>query len=170
MGSNRKSDEECSSRGMEDLEVNLIYRSKEDRGLAGGTLARKIISDKNMNSTTMIQMIRKGWNLLKHEDLEIVEVERKAFIFEFRRREDYLRILRGRPWSINGLLLNVQCWDEEMVFSEVDFNYCTFWIQFHDIPFAAMDIENAKKLGGLVGDALLVEDPRSEGLLSRSFL
>ncbi|XP_028788298.1 uncharacterized protein LOC114744289 [Neltuma alba] len=39
---------------------------------------------------------------LKNEDLEVIDVDSHAFIFEFRRREDYMRILQGRPWSIQG--------------------------------------------------------------------
>lgn len=161
---------ECSRRRPGELEVNLILKKKEERRLNGSTLVGKIMAEKNLNTATTIQMIRKGWNLQSRDDLEIVQIDRKAFIFEFLQREDYVRILRGRPWSINGLLLNIQRWEEEMTFSEVDFNFCPFWIQFHDLPLGAMDVDNAMWLGGLIGDVVMVEDLRAEGLLSRSFL
>ncbi|XP_028782868.1 uncharacterized protein LOC114738970 [Neltuma alba] len=115
-------------------------------------------------------MIRKGWNLTKNEDLEITDVDQNAFIFEFRRAEDRMRILKGRPWSIQGQLLNIQIWKDFMTFSEVDFHSCPFWIQFHDLPEEAMDIENVRILGSMVGNVVMIEDPRRGNLLTRSFL
>ncbi|XP_028769739.1 uncharacterized protein LOC114727197 [Neltuma alba] len=41
---------------------------------------------------------------------------------------------------------------------------------FHDLPLAAMEVDTAVKLGGLIGEVMMVEDPRGDGLLIRSFL
>lgn len=106
----------------------------------------------------------------QEEDLEILDTDQNAFIFDFLRKEDCLRILRGRPWSIQGMLLNVQIRNEFMLRKEVDFNSCPIWIQFHDVPPEPMYIENAKALDELIGEVLLVEDPRRENMLVRNFL
>ncbi|XP_028768869.1 uncharacterized protein LOC114726437 [Neltuma alba] len=166
----RKHGEGGSGKTLEEPDVDLIWKQTDVKTWNGGTLAGKMITEKNLNPATTIQMIRKGWNLVSREDLEIVEINRKAFIFNFKRREEALRILRGRPWSINGCLLNIQKWNDDMLFDEVDFNYCPFWIQFHDLPPAVIDIENAIRLGEKIGEVVLVENPKKNDLMVRNFL
>lgn len=77
-----------------DLAWNMNLKEKE----VGGILIGKLITDRNLNRTVTCQMIRKGWSLEKSDDLEIAEVERNTYSFEFRRNEDYQKILKGRPW------------------------------------------------------------------------
>ena len=71
-----------------------------------------------MNKVTMFKITRKWWNLERREDLEITEVCEWALVFEFRRREDYLRILRGCPWEIQGSTINIQSWKESNCYNE----------------------------------------------------
>lgn len=96
------------NRGVDGKKVELVWKKSMNRRLYGCALVGKMIMEKSINIPTVVRMIRKGWNLEKREDLEIIELDSHVFIFEFRCREDYLRILRGRPWSIQGMLLNVQ--------------------------------------------------------------
>ncbi|KAI9121440.1 hypothetical protein K1719_008473 [Acacia pycnantha] len=84
--------------------------------------------------------------------MEIHEMpDKNTFLFRFTKQEDYVRVLKGCPWSILGTLLNLQHWDDYMILSEVDFDWCPFWIQFHGLPHAAFDCENAIILGNTVG-------------------
>lgn len=57
-----------------------------------------------------------------------------------------------------------------MVYKEIDFNYCSFWIQFHDLPLEGIEVENAITLESTIGEVLMVENPRYGDLLARSFL
>lgn len=57
-----------------------------------------------------------------------------------------------------------------MIFNEVNFDKCPFWIQFHDVPLEAMDVENARILGAMIGEVVMVEDPNKEELLMRNYL
>ncbi|KAI9113091.1 hypothetical protein K1719_015616 [Acacia pycnantha] len=77
---------------------------------------------------------------------------------------------QGRPWAIQGALLNIQHWDEYMIFGEVNFDWCPFWVQFHGLPHAALDGENAIKLGDAVGRTVLYESPKLQDRLSRTFI
>lgn len=52
------------------LEANLIWRKMDQGKKYGGALVGKLITDKNLNKLTTIQMIHKGWSLEKNEDLE----------------------------------------------------------------------------------------------------
>lgn len=128
---------ESSDKKVDDSDIDLVWR-KENRRYGGGALVGKLMTEKDMNVNTVKQMIRKGWNLERKEDMEIVEMERKVFLFEFKRKVEYKQILRGRPWSINGWLLNIQRWEEDMVLREIDFDSCPFWIQFQDLPLTWM--------------------------------
>lgn len=75
-------------------------------GKRNGVLAGKIISKGNINKNTTFKMIGGGWNLMTNEDLEIDEVEQNAFSFVFRREEGQIKILRGRPWFVQGRIID----------------------------------------------------------------
>ncbi|KAI9121114.1 hypothetical protein K1719_008147 [Acacia pycnantha] len=76
--------------------------------------------------------------------MEIHETpERNAFLFRFEKLENYNKVLKGHPWLIQGALLNIQHWDDVMIFA--------FWIQFHGLPHGAFDSENGIKLSNVRG-------------------
>lgn len=137
----------------------------------GFTLVGKLLTGKNLNKGIMLSMIRKGWQL-EEEALEIHDFDhvRPIFLFRFEKEEDYLRILKGRPWSIQGFMLNIQLWEDYMVLSEVKFNTSPFWIQFHGLPIEAFDKGNAIILGEQAGEVLMYEDPKVNDKLNRSFI
>ncbi|KAI9120436.1 hypothetical protein K1719_007469 [Acacia pycnantha] len=124
----------------------------------GRTLVGRLETDKNLNRGIVISMIKKGWGLDK--DMEIHELpDNNAFLFRFPKLDDFNRVLKGRPWSIQGALLNLQHWDELTVFHEVFFGWCPFWIQFHGLPHIAFDNDNAVTLGSAVGKVVMYEAP-----------
>ncbi|KAI9112390.1 hypothetical protein K1719_016587 [Acacia pycnantha] len=114
-------------------------------------------------------MIRKGWKL--EDDLEVHEMDgsQLIFLFRFHNVKDYGRILKGRPWSIQGFLLNLQVWEDHMVLKDVSFKI-SFRIQFHGVPLEAFDEQNAKILGDSVGETVMFENPMVGGRLERSFI
>ena len=116
-------------------------------------------------------MIRKGWQL-EEDALEIHDFDnvRPIFLFKFKKEEDYLQILKGRPWSIQGFMLNVQLWEDYMVLSEVRFNTSPFWVQFHGLPIEAFERGNAVILGEQAGEVLMYEDPKADDKINRSFI
>lgn len=69
---------------MEELKLNLVWRRKEDKRFRGGSQIGRMIMDKSLNVVTMVRMICKGLNLEKNEDLEIIELDRRTFVFNFR--------------------------------------------------------------------------------------
>ncbi|KAK4264767.1 hypothetical protein QN277_025898 [Acacia crassicarpa] len=109
----------------------------------GGTLVGKVEASKKLNIPTIITMIKKGWHI--GEKLEVHELDRTRliFLFCFKKVEDYSRILKGRPWSVLGHLLNLQIWEDYMVMKDVDFSHTPFWLQFHGLPPEAFNGSNA---------------------------
>ncbi|KAK4284852.1 hypothetical protein QN277_001630 [Acacia crassicarpa] len=138
--------------------------------IIGGTLVGKIESSQRLNIPTVITMIKKGWNIV--DELEVHELDRNRliFLFRFNKVVDYSRILKGRPWSILGHLLNLQSWEDDMVLEDVDFSHTPFWVQFHGLPLEAFNGPNAKKLGEAVGNTVMFEQPMVEGKLTRGFV
>lgn len=94
----------------------------------GRTLVGKIETSKRLNVPTAITMIKKGWHIA--DELQVHELDRNRliFLFRFNKSDDYSRILKGRPRSILGHLLNLQIWEDFMVLEDVDFNYTPFWL------------------------------------------
>lgn len=106
------------------------------------------------------------------DEVTIHEMDKteSIFLFQFNNVEDTKRILKGRPWSIQGHLLNLQPWDDQMIIEDVDFSLAPFWVQFHGLPMAAFDNDSAIVLGNAVGDTLMIEQPKIADKIQRSFL
>lgn len=162
---------------MEEGQRSVAYRSQgvilnlgKKTMPQGGTLVGKICTGKNLNIPTVISMIKKGWQLA--EGFEVLELERAQliFLFKFKKPDDYHQILKGRPWSIQGHLLNLQQWEECMSLKDVNFNKASFWVQFHGLLIKAFDNDNVKILGDVVGETIMFEKLMVEGKLERSFI
>ncbi|KAK4268484.1 hypothetical protein QN277_025137 [Acacia crassicarpa] len=147
--------------------VLSLDRSADNRGR---TLVGKIMTNKNLNVPTVISMIKKGWQM--DEEVEVHELEKSQLIFLFRFHDlkGYARILKGRPWSILGFLLNLQKWEDCMVLEEVKFDVSPFWVQFHGVPLEAFNNSNAKLMGDAVGESVLFEKPKLGDRLNRAFI
>ncbi|KAK4285165.1 hypothetical protein QN277_001900 [Acacia crassicarpa] len=160
--------EERSSGSKRSKQVVLdLGRRFEKRG---GTLVGKILTGKKLNVPTVVSMIKKGWQLDEEVDVHDLDRNHLVFLFRFDNSDDYARILKGRPWSIQGHLLNLQIWEDFMVLKDVDFRYAPFWLQFHGLPLEAFDGSNAKILGDAVGETVMYEKPVVDGKLVRSFI
>ncbi|KAI9124842.1 hypothetical protein K1719_004169 [Acacia pycnantha] len=116
----------------------------------------------------MTAILRKAWNL--QDGFEEIEVTESAFMFRFSEKEEYYRILRGRPWTINGVVLNLLERSRYNSCEELDFSRCVAWIQIHKVPMEAWCLENVILLGGYVGEVILVEDTSYKGRYLRNFL
>ncbi|KAI9079933.1 hypothetical protein K1719_038179 [Acacia pycnantha] len=101
--------------------------------------------------------------LIGKEGFDVIEVTGNAFMFRFSEEEKYYRVLRGRPWSINGRVLNLLERSKYNSYEEFDFSRCPVWIQIHNVPMEAWCLENVILLGSSVGEVALAEDPFYKG-------
>ncbi|KAI9086202.1 hypothetical protein K1719_031656 [Acacia pycnantha] len=120
-------------------------------------LIGKVLSSRTYTRSAMELILRKAWNL--QDGFDIIEIDGNAFMFKFADGDEYNRILRGRPWSINGSVLNLLERSKYKSCEEFDFSRCPVWIQMHNVPVEAMCLKNAVTIGGHVGDVMLAEDP-----------
>ncbi|KAI9086599.1 hypothetical protein K1719_031460 [Acacia pycnantha] len=128
----------------------------------------RILMSKSYTRSTMELILRKAWNL--QAGFEVTEITGNAFLFKFRDYEDYFRVLPGRPWSINGCLLNLLELSRYKSYNELDFSRCPIWIQMHNVPLEALCMENAITIGRHIGEVLMAEDPSYNDRYLRNFL
>lgn len=68
-------------------------------------LIGKVLTGKTLNKKAVLSTIRKGWNL--GEDTDVTELSHDTYVFTFQQRKERERILRGRPWTIQGALMSI---------------------------------------------------------------
>ncbi|KAI9084477.1 hypothetical protein K1719_033465 [Acacia pycnantha] len=142
----------------------LIWNEEEVEKMLIG----KVLSSKTYSRSAIQRILQKAWNL--QSGFNVIEITGNAFMFWFSDEVEYNRILRGRPWSINGLLLNLMERSRFKQCEEFDFSHCPTWIQIHNVPMEAMYLENAIRIGNNVGKVVLAEEPRHNGRFLRTFL
>ncbi|KAF7833100.1 TMV resistance protein N-like [Senna tora] len=126
-----------------------------------------LMSSKAVNKNTAIAMMKKRWNL--REEVSILEIKVNMFLFNFKSADDCLKVLKGRPWTILGCLLNIQLWSQLKVLNEIDFSFAPFRIQFHDLPLEGMNRGNVERMSSNFGEVIVYEDPVVNGRLIKSF-
>lgn len=147
--------------------LRAVWKQKETKEQSN-MLIGKVLTGKNINKKAVMATIRKGWNL--DEETEIVEMASDTFVFKFKSMREKARILRGRPWTVQGALMSIQEWDEYSILSEVSFDHIPFWVQFHNVPLGLLEEEtNVQNMGSLVGKLLWYEQPTVKGRLGRCF-
>lgn len=150
------------------LKLSTVWKSRKADEGSKPMLIGKIRSGKGFNKRSAIATMRKGWNL--GEDTEIVEMKDDAFVFSFKSMREKQRILKGRPWSIQGSLMNIQEWSEFKVISEVCFDKSPIWAQFHNLPLGMLEEEvNIQNMGNLIGELVWYEKPKVGDKFNRSF-
>ncbi|KAK4276120.1 hypothetical protein QN277_019109 [Acacia crassicarpa] len=148
----------------------VVLRLSQNHETKKRALVGKILTQKNLNYSTVVSMISKAWQV--DDGVEILDLDRSnlIFLFRFNRSKDFTRILKGRPWNILGHLLNLQVWEDDMILQEVNFDTAPFWLQFHGLPVDAFDSSNAKTLGDAAGESVMFENPMVDGKMHRTFI
>ncbi|KAI9071419.1 hypothetical protein K1719_046615 [Acacia pycnantha] len=151
---------------MEEFHIStpVLWKEADSENILVG----KVIASKMYSKFAIEAILRKAWNL--QDGFDVVEVSGNAFMFKFTAFEEFDRVLRGRPWSVNGCLLNLMERLKYKSFKEFDFGHCPVWIQLHNVPMEAMCLGNAITIGGYVREVELAEDPVYNGRYLRSFL
>ncbi|KAI9083584.1 hypothetical protein K1719_034526 [Acacia pycnantha] len=82
---------------MEDCQISspLVWKTVDVESILIG----KVLSRKPYTRSAIVNILQKAWNL--QTGFDVIEVSGNAFMFSFSDGEEYNRILRGRPWSIN---------------------------------------------------------------------
>ena len=68
------------------------------------------------------------------------------------------KVLLGEPWSYDRHLVSIQRFDGSKALKDIDFKFCSFWIQIHDIPFKFMTEDTAKEIGDTIRTVIKSSD------------
>ncbi|KAI9084479.1 hypothetical protein K1719_033467 [Acacia pycnantha] len=151
---------------MDDCQISspLVWKTVDVESILIG----KVLSNRSYTRSAIVNILQKAWNL--QTGFDVIEVSGNTFLFSFSDGEEYNRILRGRPWSINGCLLNLMERSKFKACEDFDFSRCPAWIQMHNVPMEAWCLDNAIMIGSHVGEVMLAEDPLYNGKYLRNFL
>ena len=92
------------------------------------------------------------------------------YLFTVPQESHFHSIIREGPWNVRGSLLLLQPWSPELAIDEVKLQFCTFWVQVHDLPRQFMIAKNAIKIGKGIEKILELDNNNSSGLISRQFV
>jgi hypothetical protein len=91
------------------------------------------------------------------------------FVFTFKNLEELNRVLDYSPWNIKGSPLFLKRWFEEDAIEDLDFAKAAYWVQVHNLPLELMTDDNARNIGGSLGELLEVDSdahkPARKGFL-----
>ncbi|KAF7813220.1 TMV resistance protein N-like [Senna tora] len=60
-------------------------------------------------------------------------------------------------------------WSPLSTIQEIDFSRCPVWIQLHNLPLEGFSRNNVERMGSVVGEVVMIENPVVNGRLLRTF-
>ncbi|KAL5739604.1 hypothetical protein ACOSP7_028495 [Xanthoceras sorbifolium] len=85
------------------------------------------------------------------QEVEVENVGDNIFVLYFRNVVDRKRVLEGGPWSFDNALSVLEVPSGFGDFSDMEFRWTPFWIQFHNIPLLCMTKQIGMQLGQHIG-------------------
>lgn len=152
-------------------EVLLEELSSDNLGnedLANKVLVGYIRSAKIYNVKAVKDILVKAWASTPR--VHITELGKNMFLFCFSKEVDAIEILRRCPWFVMNHLLCLEKWNPQVACNEIVFNKAPFWIQIHQLPLANLNLQNATKFLGKVGEVLEIENPIVGGKILRNYI
>ncbi|XP_072073890.1 uncharacterized protein [Arachis hypogaea] len=126
--------------GLEQIEGKVIainQRIEEEYKANCINLVGKIISEKELSFKVIRNAIMRIWG--NPQGVAISEVGRNKVLISFKDQRKGLQILKGRPWSIRGQLVNLQMWNQRDSIHEVNHDRMELWVQMHGFPQAYLN-------------------------------
>lgn len=123
-----------------------MLRSKGSLCLVG-----RLASARKINKEAFKALLVRIWRL--EGRVFFTEILDNLWPFEFTEVDDKRRVLEGRPWSYDRILLVLNDFDDKTPPSQMEFNHSPIWIQVHDMPLGCMNCGVGLKIGGSMGSA-----------------
>ncbi|CAL9020471.1 unnamed protein product [Prunus brigantina] len=134
------------------LEESLDFSSINN----GFQLVGCIIASKIPNLGAIKNILRKAW--APFGEVKIAHVKDNIFSIVAPDEATALQIVENSPWSVMRHCFSVQPWPQDMAMEELPSHMVQYWVQAHGLPFNLMNKECARKIGGKIGDVVILED------------
>lgn len=119
-------------------------------------LAAKFFTKRTLNMEAVVRTFRPLWRT--KESFVATNMGNNVMLFTFGLEVDAEKVLLGQPWSYDRHLVILQRFDGSKPISELEFKFCTFWVQIHDLPFKFMNSETALQIGMTIGPVIKSQD------------
>ncbi|KAL6179331.1 hypothetical protein ACLB2K_050847 [Fragaria x ananassa] len=142
----------------EDAELELLDLAQLEE--APPQLVGYLVSDKALNVSTVIRMLRQAWQKIGWTHLEPIQAYHTFSITV--ENAEVAQILRERsPWSVMGCSFDIHTWPQEAGLKDLPLHMTAFWVQVHNLPRHHLSLQNATTIGSAMGTLVEVEDPNS---------
>ena len=129
-------------------EGRKVILSKKCHG-SEHVLAAKFYTKRALNMEAVARTFYPLWRT--KESFHITNSGNNLLLFYFDLEVDAKKVILGEPWSYNRHLVIFQGFDGSKALKDIEFKFCYFWIQIHDIPYKFMLEETVKEIGETIG-------------------
>ena len=138
----------CDKLSLSVREEKRIVLSKKKQ-VVEFILAAKFCIKRALNMEAMARTFRPLWRT--KGNFHITNTGDNFLLFKFEQEVDEDKIILEEPWSYDRHLVIFQRFEGSKALKEVEFKYCSFWIQIHEVPFKFLTPETAVEVGEMTG-------------------
>ncbi|GMY06340.1 hypothetical protein FCV25MIE_01579 [Fagus crenata] len=132
----------------------------DSKALGSHCLLGKLWTEKYFNHEVLKATMLQLWGGAAR-GITAYNIGENVFVFQFRDDVERCHVLKGTPWLFDNCLLLLKTFDGSCPASRVQFQWCCFWVQFHDIPLFYMMKQTRKRIGGIFGHVEEVDVPET---------
>ncbi|XP_058756011.1 uncharacterized protein LOC131629230 [Vicia villosa] len=121
------------------------------------SLAGKLWTEGSFNSRAFRSTMVSAWRL--KNPVEIQELNKNLFLFNFATKRDMEFVLKSGPWSFDRALLVLAKISGDEQPADTDLHTGAFWVRIYELPLALRIEAMAKKLGNILGE-FVEADPK----------
>ena len=119
-------------------------------------LLGRLLTERSFNVDAFKRTITNVWDPI--HGLVIRVISPNLFAFQFYHWRDMLKVLDGRPWCFDNMLILLKEADGHEQPDKVTLNYSPFWVRIKNLPFNNRSNEVVRALVGNMGEVLDIEE------------
>ena len=138
----------CDNLSLSVREEKTVVLSKKNQ-VVEFILVAKFCTRRALNMEAVARTFRPLWRT--KGNFHITNAGDNILLFKFEREMDADKVILGEPWSYDRHLVIFQRFEGSKALKEVEFKYCSFWIQIHEVPFKFLTPETVVEVGEMIG-------------------
>ncbi|XP_035541689.1 uncharacterized protein LOC118344688 [Juglans regia] len=149
----------CKGLKLTEEEQQEYYLTEEEitfsQDISNSCLVALVAADREVNKGAFKATMTRLWN--GEDVITFKDLGRNKFLLKFHNPIVRTKVLTSRPWSFDRNLICIQECKGSLALKDLDFSLEPFWLQLHDLPFAAMNKRTGEKLGTSAGKVIMVD-------------
>ncbi|XP_021723977.1 uncharacterized protein LOC110691367 [Chenopodium quinoa] len=150
----------CSNLRIDDDDVGIVdlggVKSTEQANNFDLLLIGKVLTDRPYNVEDFRVTMKKSWAL--QNNLVIRVLGPNLYAFQFFHWRDKEKVLNGRPWCFDNMLLILKEIDGNEQPEQIPLTQSPFWIRLKNLPYNYRSNNDVKALVASLGDVIEIED------------